>query len=93
MQITFVIDEGVRYVIDQVSFEGNLTVTEGTFRKSIKDVEGIPYDKDVIDNDVREMVKAYSKSGGFIYQEQPGIPGNPEYLHIEPQTYYEKDVG
>jgi outer membrane protein insertion porin family len=93
MQITFVIDEGIRYVIDQVSFEGNLTVFEGTFRNSIKDVEGVPYDKDVIDNDVREMVKDYSKAGGFIYQEQPGIPGNPEYLHIEPQTYYERDVG
>lgn len=93
MQITFVIDEGVRYVIDQVSFEGNLSVMEDTFRKSIRDVEGVPYDKDVIDNDVREMVKDYSKAGGFIYQEQPGIPGNPEYLHIDPQTFFEKDVG
>jgi outer membrane protein insertion porin family len=93
MQITFVIDEGVRYVIDQVSFEGNVAVTEGTFRQSIKDVEGVPYDKEVIDNDVREMVKAYSKAGGFVYEEQPGMPGNPDYLHIEPQTFFEKDVG
>jgi outer membrane protein insertion porin family len=93
MQITFVIDEGLRYVIDQVSFEGNVSVSEGSLRKSIRDVEGVPYDKDVIDNDVREMVKDYSKSGGFIYQEQPGIPGNPDYLHIEPQTYFEKDEG
>jgi outer membrane protein insertion porin family len=93
MQITFVIDEGVRYIIDEVSFEGNLTVSEGAFRQSIKDVEGVPFDQDVITNDVKEMVKAYSKAGGFIYQEQPGIPGNPEYLHIEPETYYERDVG
>ncbi len=31
MQITFVIDEGVRYVIDQVLFQGNVAVSEGTF--------------------------------------------------------------
>ena len=93
MQITFVIDEGVRYVVDQVSFEGNLTVSEGAFRKSIKDVEGIPYDKDVIDNDVRGMVKDYSASGGFIYQEQAGIQPNPEYLHINPEPYFEKEIG
>ena len=93
MQITFVIDEGPRYLIDSVSFEGNLTVSEGAFRKSIKDVEGIPYDKDVIDNDVREIVKDYSKSGGFIYQEQAGIQPNPEYLHINPEPFFEREVG
>ncbi len=36
MQITFVIDEGVRYVIDQVLFEGNLTVPKGLSAESIK---------------------------------------------------------
>ncbi len=93
MQITFVIDEGIRYVIDSVSFEGNTSVSETTFRQSIKDVEGVPYDKDVIDNDVREMVKDYSKAGGFIYQEQAGIQPNPDYLHINAVQYFEKEVG
>jgi len=93
MQITFVIDEGVRYTIDQVLFDGNSWVSEGALRKGLKDVEGAPYDRDVVDNDVREMVKTYSKAGGFIYQEQPGIQPNPEYLHITPQTYFEKEVG
>lgn len=93
MQITFVIDEGIRYTIDQVSFEGNTAVTEGAFRASIKDVEGMPYDQDVIDNDVKEMVKDYSKAGGFVYEQQPGMAPNRDYLRIEPQTYYEREIG
>ena len=93
MQITFVIDEGVRYVVDSVVFQGNAIVPESQLRVAVKDVEGIPYDKEVIDNDVKEMVKAYSKAGGFIYQEQPGIQPNPEYLHIYPQHYFEREAG
>ncbi len=76
MQVTFVIDEGVRYTIDQVLFDGNVSVSEGDLRSSIKDVEGVAYDQDIIDNDVREMVKTYSKRGGFIYEEQPD-PAEP----------------
>ena len=93
MQITFVIDEGMRYVIDQVSFEGNATVSDETLRGAIKDVEGVPFDQDVITNDVRGMVKAYSKAGGFIYQEEPGVNPKPEYLHIEPEHYFENEPG
>ena len=40
VQITFVIDEGVRYSIDQVLFDGNSLVSEGALRKGLKDVEG-----------------------------------------------------
>jgi outer membrane protein insertion porin family len=93
MQITFVIDEGVRYSIDQVLFEGNSLVSEGALRKGLKDVEGAPYDQEVVDNDVRAMVKTYSKAGGFIYQEKPGIQPNPEYLQIKSLTYFEKEAG
>jgi outer membrane protein insertion porin family len=93
MQITFVIDEGVRYVVDSVVFQGNAIVPEISLRSAAKDVEGVPYDKEVIDNDVKAMVKVYSKAGGFIYQEQPGIQPNPEYLHIYPQHYYEREPG
>jgi outer membrane protein insertion porin family len=93
IQVTFVIDEGVRYVIDQVLFEGNLAVPEGVIRKPMKSVEGIPYDKAGIDRDVREIVKVYSAAGGYIYEETPGIEPNPEYLRITPQPYYEKDPG
>ncbi|HEX4052964.1 MAG TPA: POTRA domain-containing protein [Tepidisphaeraceae bacterium] len=93
MQITFVIDEGVRYVIDQVLFQGNLAVPEGTLRMTLKSVEGVPYNKDGIDRDVREMVKAYSRAGGYIYEEQPGIEPSPDYLRIDPQPYYEKEPG
>jgi outer membrane protein insertion porin family len=93
MQITFVIDEGQRFIIDKVIFEGNSAVTEDVLRKSTKDTEGVPYDKEVIDNDVRDMIKVYSKAGGFIYQEQPGMQPNPEYLHIYPQHYFEREAG
>jgi outer membrane protein insertion porin family len=93
MQITFVIDEGPRYIIDQVSFEGNHAVSDETLRGSLKDVEGIPYDKEVIDKDVQAMVKDYSKAGGYIYEEQPGIMPNPEYLQIVSKPYFEKEAG
>lgn len=93
MEVTFVIDEGMRYVIDQVLFEGNQAVTEGTLRKNLKSVEGIPYNKDAIDRDVREIVKAYSQAGGYIYDEQPGIQPSADYLHINPTHYFENEPG
>ncbi len=56
-------------------------------------MEGVAYDKDGVDRDVREIVKSYSAAGGYIYEEQPGIEPNPEYLRITPQPYYEKEPG
>jgi outer membrane protein insertion porin family len=93
MQITFVIDEGQRFIIDKVIFEGNSAVPENVLRQSVKDSEGVPYDKEVIDNDLRAMIRVYSKAGGFIFQEQAGMAPNPEYLHIIPQHYFEKEPG
>ncbi|MGN6507595.1 MAG: POTRA domain-containing protein, partial [Tepidisphaeraceae bacterium] len=57
MQIDFVIDEGPRYTIDKVTFKGNSNVTEATLRDNLKDTEGRPYDKDLIDRDIRKIVR------------------------------------
>jgi outer membrane protein assembly factor BamA len=94
VQVDFVIDEGKRYVVDKVIFDGNKAVDEATLRTDIKLVEGSFYDKDIVNRDVRLFVKAYSPFG-YIYQ-PPGTPAqrdNPDYLHITPQQVFQKEAG
>lgn len=90
VQITFVIDEGVRYKIGQITFKGNTTVSERNLREGLKLTEGRPYDTDVLRRDLRSMVRAYSKAGGFIYQPQSN---DPNYLNIDTKTVFHKDAG
>ena len=89
LQINFVIDEGVRYIVDKVTFQGNSSVSAAEFRKRIKMVEGVPFDQDIVTRDVREMVRAYSPFG-FIYVEQST---DPSYLHIEPRQVFGAEPG
>jgi len=83
MQVTYLIDEGQRYYIDEVEFKGIRSVSEGQLRKNLLEVEGKAYDKDAIELDKKEMVRVYSSVGGFIYESQPGIEPNQDYLQIE----------
>jgi outer membrane protein insertion porin family len=95
LQVTFIIDEGQRYQIDHVIFKGDVTVPEGQLRKSLKMVEGSYYDKDVLDRDVREIVRDYSPYG-FIYQEPTAIEStqpHPEYLHIDSRPVFKNLPG
>lgn len=82
MQVTYVIDEGPRYVVNRVEFRGLRAVSEGALRKQMEMLEGKPYDADGVDRDKRAIVKVYSQAGGFIYEDQPGLPSNPDYLQI-----------
>jgi outer membrane protein insertion porin family len=93
MQLTFVIDEGPRYNVDRVEFRGIKAVSEGTLRKSMKLLEGNPYDKDAVDLDVRQIVRDYSKVGGYVYEDQPGVAPNPDYLQINPKVKYLSEPG
>jgi outer membrane protein insertion porin family len=90
MMITFVVDEGLRYKVGQITFKGATTVNEQTLRSGIKLVEGRPYDQEVLRRDIRSMVRDYSKAGGFIYQPQAN---NPDYLNIETKTVFHKEAG
>ena len=93
MQVTFLIDEGRRYIIDHVDFKGVDAVSEQTLRQDMVELEGKPYDADAIKRDRRSIVKAYSKVGGYIFQEAAGIPPNPEYLQIRVKKWFKREPG
>ena len=53
VQVDFVIDEGKRYIVDKIVFEGAKTVDEAKLRSDIKLAEGSYFDKEVETRDVR----------------------------------------
>lgn len=89
LQVEFLIDEGPRYTVDQVTFKGNANVDEVKLREEMKIVEGMPYDEELIQRDVRKMVRDYSPLG-YIYQ--PGS-NDPDYLKIEPRPVFRTQPG
>lgn len=89
VQVDFVIDEGKRYTVDKITFNGMKLVDEAKVRKEFRLAEGDFYDADVIKRDVRQIVRAYSPLG-HIYQEQGE---NPDYLHIRSQPVYQREAG
>jgi outer membrane protein insertion porin family len=92
MEVDFVIDEGRRYRIDKVDFRGNAKLAESYLRKDLKLSEGQFYDKDLVERDIRQIVRAYSPLG-FIYI-SPGLGvQSPDYLRVEPQTIFHKEAG
>jgi outer membrane protein insertion porin family len=78
VKVTFVIDEGIRYYIDKVTFKGNTSLSEAQLRREMKLVEGAPFEADTLQRDIKAIVRAYSPMG-FIYQ--PGS-SDPDYLQI-----------
>jgi outer membrane protein insertion porin family len=93
VMVTFVVDEGVRYKIDQVSFQGNSALSEAELRKNLKLLEGRYYDADALRRDVRQIVRSYSPFG-FIYQPQEPDPERArQYLRINPDTVLRREAG
>jgi len=84
MQIEFLIDEGPRYTVAKVSFKGNSNVSEAQLRQNLRIVEGMPYQADIIERDVRKIVRDYSPLG-YIYQ--PGAT-DPDYLVIDTKPVF-----
>jgi outer membrane protein insertion porin family len=78
VRVTFVIDEGPRYIVERVTVRGNKRLTEAQLLSRLKMTAGNAYDEDILRRDVREIVRAYSPFG-FIYQ--PGST-DPNYLRI-----------
>ena len=93
MQVTFLIDEGPRYIIDHIEFKGNKAVAESTFRKDMTMLEGTNFDQDGVNRDTRAIVKAYSKVGGYIYEQQPGQNPDPDYLQITAKKVFKREPG
>jgi outer membrane protein assembly factor BamA len=93
VQLDFVIDEGVRYMIDRVTFAGNSKLSDAQLRPNLKLAPGRYFDQETEDRDIKQMVKDYSPFG-FIYA-QPGLPGqgDPDFLHISTQTVFLPEPG
>jgi outer membrane protein assembly factor BamA len=93
VMVTFVVDEGVRYKIDQITFRGNTALSEQELRKHLKLVEGRHFDQDALRRDVRQIVRAYSPYG-FIYQPQEPDPERArQYLRINPEPILRREAG
>lgn len=89
VMISFVIEEGRRYLVESVRFQGNSAPhTETVLRKELKLVEGRPYDVDVLRRDIRQIVKSYGK--GYIYLPDTN---NPDYMRISPKTIFRREIG
>ena len=83
VEVDYLIEEGQRYVVQHVGFKGNNTLTDAALRKELKGVEGQPFDQEMLQRDIRQIVRAYSPYG-FIYQPQSD---NPDYLRIGRREY------
>jgi outer membrane protein assembly complex protein YaeT len=92
VQVDFIIDEGARYKVDNVTFKGNNSLSEAQLRQGLKLTSGVAYDNDLQQRDIRQLVRNYSPLG-FIYQQASLGPANPDYLQINPRLVYRKDAG
>jgi outer membrane protein assembly factor BamA len=94
LEVQFVIDEGPRYKISRVLFEGNTKLGQAELRKELKLTEGQPFDAEKLERDRRRIVKAYSPFG-FIYQPGPFEPrvGDPDYLYVDARRNYHPEPG
>lgn len=90
VQVEFLIDEGPRYTIEKVTFQGNSSLTEAQLREKLKLVEGMPFDREVRDADMKKLVDAYAPFG-FIVAEP--TDSDPDYLRIEPTQRFRSTPG
>ncbi|HWE03218.1 MAG TPA: BamA/TamA family outer membrane protein [Tepidisphaeraceae bacterium] len=89
LEIDFVIDEGRRYTVNRISFEGNSQIGEAAMKKDFKLKPGMAWDNEYIQSDVKKIVTAYSPLG-YIY-----LPNSTDedYLRVEPKQIYLQEPG
>lgn len=94
LQINFLIEEGPRYRINRLLFEGNAKVPEAELRKGLRLTEGKPFRGDLLERDRRQIVQAYSPLG-YIYQEGGYDPrvADPDYFYVEPKRILRPEPG
>jgi outer membrane protein insertion porin family len=88
-QVEFLIDEGVRYRVERVSFRGNTAVNEATLRSNLRLLEGMPFDQETLGRDIKKIVDHYA-STGMIYQAEGN---NPDYLRINTERRFRLEAG
>ncbi len=91
LQINFLIEEGPRYVVDRVSFRGISNLSEAELRKDLKLREGMPYDAEIVQRDLRSIVRAYSPLGYILQPPQQDL--DPDYLRVEPRQVFGREPG
>jgi outer membrane protein insertion porin family len=89
LEVDFVISEGRRYDVARVSFQGNTSLGEAVLRAGLKLTPGRPYDSEILDRDVRKIVRDYSPFG-FIYQPQSS---DDDYLRVDTKTVFLDEPG
>ena len=90
VQVNFLIEEGPRYTVDRVTFrfEGPQSLTEEELRSRLRLTEGRTYDAELLQRDVRQVVRAYSPFG-YIYQPpSPVDTPDPDYLQVVAREFF-----
>ena len=93
VQVEFLIDEGPRYVINSIRFEGNRILTQEQLLDAIRLEPGRIYDADNVRRAERDIVEAYSRFGLIYQQQMPGVPQNPDYLQIAEGQIFQLEPG
>ena len=89
MEIDFVIEEGRRYTVDHISFEGNSRIGEAALRQNFKLTPGMFWDQDLVTHDTKQIVQSYSPLG-YIYLQGST---DEDYLRVDPKQVFLKEPG
>ena len=94
LQVEFLIEEGPRYKIRNVVFEGNTRLTDAQLREELKLTEGQFFDAEKLERDRRRIVKSYSPFG-YIYQPGGFVPGqsDADYLYVDARRTLQQQPG
>jgi outer membrane protein insertion porin family len=90
VMISFLVEEGPRYVVDHIRFKGNSNLPDAKLREDMKMEEGEYYNQELIRRDIRSIVRAYSPLGR-IYVAPP--ESDPDYLMIKDEHYFCREPG
>lgn len=95
VQINFLIEEGPQYKVDRVTFrfEGKQSLDEAVLRQNLRLSEGRAYDAELLQRDIRQVVRAYSPLGYIYQQPTPGAPQDPDYLQVDAKPVFQEQPG
>ena len=92
VQVEFLINEGPRYVVDKITFNGNERLTAAQLAEIVRLKPGMFYDKLKVRGAEQDMIKAYSPFG-LIYNSSPLGGPRPEYLNIQEGQVFALEPG
>ena len=97
VQVEFLVDEGPRYRIGEIEFEGVEALDEAALRARLAEearlAEGTPYDGERVRAAVAEIVEAYSPLGYIYSPPPPGIAADPQYLNVRVDEAFRLEPG